>query len=285
MLALRDITKLTEWVGQSTLTAITAGVLAMTIGWQGARTTWLLIPSPAASDEPPPEPVSFKENAGSAERRGVDVEGIVSRHLFGQSQTPESQVAEAPETKLDLELVGIYYESQGNSIAVIDTGAGGRSPFRVDDSIENRVRIDRILPEKVILSRDGSREVLPLETETLSSLTKAKNGRETDRNDGQTRRDDALTDAGKGFVDQVRPTPVRNNEGKVIGFRLRPTGGSKWFQATGLEEGDIVTAVDGTPLRGGTSALKALQSLRGRRQVRLTIQRNGRERDVELQLP
>ncbi|MGA3159423.1 MAG: PDZ domain-containing protein, partial [Steroidobacteraceae bacterium] len=82
----------------------------------------------------------------------------------------------------------------------------------------------------------------------------------------------------------VRVQPVFNS-GKLSGYRLFPgTGGVPGMTRLGLKSGDLVTAVNGTPLDDPNHANEVLQSLSNASSATVTISRNGVEEEVNLNL-
>jgi membrane-associated protease RseP (regulator of RpoE activity) len=75
------------------------------------------------------------------------------------------------------------------------------------------------------------------------------------------------------------------NSGKLSGYRLFPgTGGVPGMTRLGLKSGDLVTAVNGTPLDDPNHANDILQSLSNASSATVTISRNGVEEEVNLNL-
>ncbi len=281
----RSTTHGNGWLEGSALTLSGAALIAV-IGWQSAGITWSLVPSVNADGQAPAQSPSLQSANGSGKTVEVATDSIVSRHLFGRptaKQETKQAAANAPETQLDLELAGIYYEAGGQSLAIIDTGADGRRTYRTGDTILGSVRIERIESERVVLNRGGRREVLPLEQQQLAGLGDGAPDTSSSDSGGQEAAEGSV-DPPDALTDLVRPLPVRDEDGGITGFRLQPTAGSELFEVTDLKEGDIVTAVDGQALRGGATALQALEQLRGSTRVTLTVQRDGQERDVAIKL-
>jgi hypothetical protein len=82
----------------------------------------------------------------------------------------------------------------------------------------------------------------------------------------------------------IRIQPVFNS-GKLSGYRLFPgTGGVPGMTRLGLKAGDLVTAVNGTPLDDPNHANDVLQSLSNASSATVTVSRNGVEEEVNLNL-
>ncbi len=87
----------------------------------------------------------------------------------------------APETKLNLKLVGIFYsENKKYALAIISDSGGPECATRIDERIRDRncnpvpngPILAQVQPNKVIISRNGVLETLSLPRETLDSAAK-----------------------------------------------------------------------------------------------------------------
>lgn len=79
----------------------------------------------------------------------------------------------------------------------------------------------------------------------------------------------------------IRPSPKKEN-GKLIGFRIRPGTNRALFQQTGLQSGDIVTQVNGMPLTSNAASMQAMQSLSSSSGATLTVLRGGQVTTVQV---
>ncbi len=79
----------------------------------------------------------------------------------------------------------------------------------------------------------------------------------------------------------IRPSPKKEN-GKLVGFRIRPGTNRALFQQTGLQSGDIVTQVNGMPLTSNAASMQAMQSLSTSSGATLTVLRGGQLTTVQV---
>ncbi|MCK4870120.1 MAG: hypothetical protein KAS93_03320 [Gammaproteobacteria bacterium] len=82
---------------------------------------------------------------------------IASWHLFGSYED-----AQLPTTQLDLTLQGVFVAGEGESQALISVGSGSGSLYGIGDTVPGGAKIDKILPERVILRHNGKLETLPI---------------------------------------------------------------------------------------------------------------------------
>jgi general secretion pathway protein C len=263
------------------------------LAWEAGRITWLVVPTGSPGDELASASRGFSQadQASQAERAEVDLEPVIARRLFGQptelgSSKPE-KVKEAPETKLDLKLQGVYFSSvDEHSIAIIKPGDKERQLYRVGDTVEGQARISSIERERVVLARGGSREVLPLETEKLDTVDASTTARTVD-NDHRERLAnyrDLVQQNPQQLRQLMKPSPVRDESGNLKGYRIEPGQSSDLFDVTDLEPGDVVTAIGDTKLDSDQAAMKAMQELGSSNSLEITVDRNGSQRRVRLNI-
>lgn len=83
------------------------------------------------------------------------------------------------------------------------------------------------------------------------------------------------------LLEVVRPSPV-SDKGQLTGFRVIPGQNEALFRQTGLQAGDIVTGINGTPLNSNSSSLQAMQGLMNSASADLTILRAGQTTSVRV---
>jgi general secretion pathway protein C len=81
----------------------------------------------------------------------------------------------------------------------------------------------------------------------------------------------------------MRPQPVYAN-GKQTGYRVYPGRNRQAFLRLGLRPGDLVTAINGTPLDDPEHGQQIFNTLGATSEAHVTVQRNGQQQDVVLNL-
>jgi general secretion pathway protein C len=79
----------------------------------------------------------------------------------------------------------------------------------------------------------------------------------------------------------IRPQPVFAN-GQQRGYRVYPGRNREQFSKLGLMPGDLVTAINGTPLDDPARGMEILQSMNSATQVTVTVERNGQSTQVNI---
>lgn len=81
------------------------------------------------------------------------------------------------------------------------------------------------------------------------------------------------------LLEVIRPSPV-SDRGQLTGFRVTPGQNEALFRQTGLQAGDVVTGINGTPLNSNSSSLQAMQGLLTSASAQLTVLRAGQTTSV-----
>jgi len=79
----------------------------------------------------------------------------------------------------------------------------------------------------------------------------------------------------------MRPQPVFAG-GEMKGFRVYPGANRQAFSRMGLRAGDMVTAINGTPLNDKDRAQEIFGTLNSSTDARVTVTRNGRQQELVL---
>ena len=103
-------------------------------------------------------------------------------------------------------------------------------------------------------------------------------------NDAVLERMRRLVNDSPAVVGQVlRPQPVFAG-GKMRGFRVYPGANRQAFARIGLRAGDLVTAINGTPLDDKDRAEEIFATLNSSTDARISVTRNGRQQELVLNL-
>jgi general secretion pathway protein C len=70
--------------------------------------------------------------------------------------------------------------------------------------------------------------------------------------------------------------------GQQRGYRVYPGRNREQFSKLGLMPGDMVTAINGTPLDDPARGMEILQSMNSATQVTVTVERNGQSTQVNI---
>lgn len=245
----------------------------------GLQTAWLL--AGLLGSRPPPSATGGVVSAPGSS--GDPLELIKAARLFGVASGPSEAAAPAaaPVTTQGLVLAGVLATTDPRAgRAIIGEAAGSARVYAVGGTLPGGSRLAEVYPDRVILDRGGSFETLPLPRQGSGA-------------------------AATGFVDSgavpaALPTagagPTADDIGSVIrwqavmradkpsGVRVYPGANAQLFAQLGLRPGDLVLAINDTPLADQANSEQFIRSLAGMPQARLTIERGGRTESLALDL-
>jgi general secretion pathway protein C len=246
----------------------------------------------------PPVPNSAAGRTTSVQ--SADDVAIAGWHLFGRAETSrpvKAPLAVVPVTPLNLRLVGVFFAERGSdrALALIAEGSGIERGYRIGEALPGGARLEQILRDRVIVSRNGRQEAinLPKLDESGQVLVPTTAPPETP---GEPEFDpsasgappiiDASAIAGRlrgeiaarpqALEDIAFASPYMQN-GQFVGFRLRPGRDRQIFQQLGLNGGDVLTEINGTRINSPAQGLMMLQELMSASQLEVRVLRNGAE--------
>jgi general secretion pathway protein C len=205
---------------------------------------------------------------------------IVNSHLFGAGAVVSG--TDAPATSMPLILAGVIADPDpGKGVAIIGENAAAGKLYAVGAAMPGGVHLHAVYADRVLLERNGGLETLMLPRTPMSGKGAAAPGiASAAPHAAPAGRDSATLLAGL-----VRVQPVFN-QGKLQGYRIFPGAnhGTTAFTQLGLKAGDLIEAVNGTPLDDAARAMEVLQTLSSSATATVTVSRNGAPQEVNLNL-
>lgn len=258
------------------------------IGLLLARLVWTLVPTPEAARW---RPAPATPVAVTAAQPPVNVEALLAANIFGVYQaTPGADLANAPDTRLNLTLLGILAgRGPRDSRALISDGTEEK-PYAIGDDVARGATLEAIYPDRVILMRAGKAETLRLNKDepslggdvgqpvVVAAPPVPAEGSAT----LATARDQVLQDPSKAS-EFIRVQPATQN-GQMKGYRVYPGRDRQLFNSVGLRPGDVVTAVNGIELDNAQKALQMLNDLSRSNSFVLTVERGGQVQTVNVSI-
>lgn len=248
-----------------------AGVLAVALGLQIA---WALAVQFGVLD-PEAEPnAAMSVPAVTPSPPLPQIAQIIAAQLFGPRETqPTTDPLAAPPTSLNLVLAGVLAaRTPTEGKAIIGETTATAKLYGVGASLPVGARLHAVYADRVILDRNGSLESLhlPAQSTTVFGIPTAPSG-------------PAANDATLSAISNViRWQTVIRSGGKPSGVRVYPGNDAAQFTAIGLRPGDLVLAINDTPLTDQANSEQFMRTLSGSPQSKLTVERNGREESVIL---
>ena len=269
----------------------TLALLAM-LAYQLSIVFWQFYPAPVSDSSA--YRGQIMTNAGSAAPRHSYLEyaqAISRAYLFGKPEVATATataVVEAPETRLNYKLRGLYYSTAGRlSSAIVETRPNDSQYYRLDDELAENITVAAIEADHILINRYGKIERLNLEKAVITS------GQATDRSataSGSTSSTVLLRSYKKRYAanpmalaTRFQAIPVRQN-GQHIGFRLKALRGESLLKKLNFQESDVFTEVNGIGLNKPLQALDALKSLTTSTDISVTVLRNGVEETINFSM-
>ena len=236
--------------------------------------------------------------AGSAARPGTPApvgpgsagqavaDRIAATHLFGDAGASSAAggpgAVQAPPTSLALVLAGVFArEDPGAGRAIIGESAASARLHAVGATLPGGARLVEVHPDRVILERGGQREALSLPRSTLPAA--AAGTPVGPAAAPSTAANSALATFAEDPARYIRWQAMLR-DGQVAGVRVYPGEMPTLFARSGLRAGDLVVAVNDSPLSDQATAAQFLRMLAGAPNSVVTVERDGRTENLQVDL-
>ncbi len=253
-----------------------------------------------------PGPMAAVESGNRVEARADTEPGsrLADYGLFGAAPGGAADVElalpiDAPRTNLNLSLRGtLATEDPENALAIVADGEGVERTYAVGDELPGDASLHAVYRDRAILSRAGELETLPLRDpereaaggtdRTSEAGSESSSGLDAERADDSTQNElertaERLRNDPSQLAREFTAVPVQE-DGRLIGVRLRATGDSALLSRVGLRGSDVLTAVNGVPLNDFSRANEVMTQLQSGTDFQVTVLRNGREQQVNVSL-
>jgi len=209
--------------------------------------------------------------------------------LFGKAEAEvvEVVVEEAPETQLGYKLRGLYFSTDERlSSAIVEVKPNKSQHYLINDEFADKITLAGIGPDHILINRYGKIERLNLQQRvppTGQNLTNAKAG-------GSAKQAALLRSYRKRYTSNPMALATRfqaipvQQDGKNIGFKLKPLRGESLLKKLNFEADDVFTAVNGVALKNPFEALDALKSLTTATNISITFMRDGAEQTLDFKI-
>jgi general secretion pathway protein C len=260
---------------------IATWVLAFALAVQAA----LIVTNLAGSSRPPK--VTSAPAASSVGTQTVDVAAITSAHLFGTppiESKPGQDAVNAQQTSLPLVLVGIIAAADPqNGLAILGENPAAAKVYAVGDNIPGGAKLHSVLEDKVIIDRNGTLESLTLPRTAQAGAPPPSTSALQTEPPVIDRMRKLITEEPGLMADIMRPQPVFA-QGKQKGYRVYPGRNRQAFTRLGLRPGDLVMAINGTPLDDPARGQEIFRTLGSSSEAHITVMRAGQQQDLTLNI-
>lgn len=267
-----------------------AVLLLLWAAWIAAAITWQLFA--------PQQPATLNVSAaasGTQRAQPVQPQRITQMNLFGErgaTAPTRSQPQDAPQTTLNITLVGVTAASTPSRSAAIIQQGGNQNTYIIDETIaSSRAIVREIYSDRIILENNGRLETLMLDGRAGSdgglSLTSSAPARPVPPANTATSRELPQSIGEVNYTninDLINITPVQR-EGELVGYRLSPKASPELFRAAGFQDGDIAVSLNGYDLTNAAEALALMNELELLSSATVVVLRNGDLVELELSIP
>lgn len=266
----------------------------------------------------------------------VDMARVAAWALFGATSDEPVAVVEEPvlsaaeetaeETKLALQLEGVILSDQEDRGRAVIAHKNAQDSYSIGDSLPvgRRVKLHRVLGDRVILDNQGKLESLLLYDESAAtaaprrtassrssvsrtsraSVTSTPRTPRTQNVAKSTPKQTAATSSGPRapitrsasllgastservatLTNTVRITPSMNSGNQIVGYQISPANNARLFDQLGLRAGDVLTHVNGVSVGSISNVLEVYRIINRQDVADFTVVRGGQEQSLRLDL-
>ncbi len=263
---------------------VSAG-LVLLLAWQLVQLLWTALSAGPGAALAPTTEADPPASSGPP----IDIPAIVSAHLFGIAAAPgasEVDPSAAPATQMSLVLVGTIAQTDPEKgLAILGESAATAKVYAVGKTVTGGTRLHSVYPDRVILDRGGKLEALMLPKKFQGGGAPPPAVAAVPMRNPEPMLGDQIrtiaTQNPAAVTEIIRPQPVFR-DGQQRGYRVYPGRNRQQFAKLGLMPGDLVTAINGTPLDDPARGMEILQSINSASEVTVTVERNGQSAQVNI---
>jgi len=297
---------------QKRVAQLVMALLLVYIAHISANITWSLVPQAQQSHSSASQ-TSSRNKYSNKENKSIDVAKIQSLNLFGQYnetavEEPEIEMANVPETTLNLTLSGLVASDDKTIAAAIIENQGKQETYGIGDIIVGtRASLEQVLMDRVLIKQSGRLETLMLDgfdysqpAQKLTRKTETKNRRTQtapkSKRSGvvDQRNNKELTTTAKNLRSEISQNPAKigdylrispkRKDGKIVGYSLRPGKKPEFFKLSGLKAGDVAVEMNGYDLIAPAQAMQAMAEMKKARDISLLVNRQGSLTEILISL-
>ncbi|MDE2293885.1 MAG: hypothetical protein KGL36_00355 [Gammaproteobacteria bacterium] len=220
-----------------------------------------------------------------------DGQRIAAAHLFGIAPVDATaqNPANAPPAGVNWTLAGTISTANPKRGLAIVAASGPSKLYSVGDRIDDAT-LYAVYPDRIVIARNGTLATVRMPRKTAGIAgpgypvpAAAPAGTATYRALNQLRR---IVQRNPSLLNTVlRAVPSYDSRaGRLRGFRIYPGTDARAFASLGLRPGDLVTAIDGTPLDDPQRGQMIFDTLQSSPQALVTVDRGGQTLSLTLNI-
>ena len=270
-------------------------ILVAAIAYSLAGTIWSFVAAPASTTA---SALSVSAPPASDQRAPVNVNWVLSKHLFGQAGAAPQAIAEsdrpAVETRLPLELKSVFVSDQADASAAIVTQRNKPSIlYTIGDTLPGNAKLVAVLTDRIILLRAGTREALmfpKFQSELTATPTPTNAGRKTagsakgkpgtTKPQQETKPDplreyqEKFAQDAQGALNELGVAAVSGDQSQ--GYRIDDVSQSAYLSRSGLQTGDVILSVNGRQVGNLQQDKLELANIVAQGSARIEVRRGSR---------
>jgi general secretion pathway protein C len=269
---------LLRWILPMVLVVIMAALLADTL--------WLWVYGPGDPVPRDPELPRLEETESGGRTERIRYQQVRDWALFGTWEEQQGggngdQPVDAPETRLQLQLLGVFQtgeQGQSPGAIIAEQGDNGKL-YQIGDRLPGNARLEQVHADRVILRRQGQLETLKLESPGLDggvqAVDRADKQQRSRGGDGSNESRDRDGPAMSGDVQEQRQRIIRGLglESSDQGYVIGESAPAQLLDRVGLKPGDVVVSVNGHDVGEKKADLAALKEYHDKGSAKVVIQR------------
>lgn len=283
---IQRLTALVRWVVAIAVVIWLAKVIA------DSALLWYAGPQETAAPDPSMQRLTVVDQQSNG---ALSREQVERWNLFGippEQDAQEERVVDAPDTRLRLELLGLFqHRDQSLARAIIAEQGRDAALLKPGDRVPGNAELVEILADRVILRRQGQLEALRLRepelagdgvsaapsTQQTASRRSVRPARPTPPQQQQEELNLFEGDASQQrrmIIEQLALAPV--TEGSAEGYRITDAAPADVISSVGLRPGDQILSVNGHALGDEQGDIQALEEAMAAGSAAIEVQRGSR---------
>ena len=224
-------------------------------------------------------PVSAATIAPPAQQR-LDLQGLLAANLFGTAN-PLAGSATAPLSQAPLVLAGVIADADpARGLALVGSSAADVHLVKVGGALPGGGTLAQVQRDRILINTGAGFEALLLPRQTAPAAPPPAGPIATTAPQSLG----SLLQQAPDLIPGIIRPQVVVEAGKQLGFRAYPGPNRQAFDKLGLHAGDLVTAINGTPLSDPAVGRELFANLGSAAVARVTVSRDGRTQDLNLNL-
>ncbi len=238
-----------------------------------------------------------RASSAAADSGQATVARITAARLFGDAAPAAAGVGPAPSTSLGLVLVGVFArEDPEGGRAIIGESAAAARLHAVGATLPGGARLLEVHGDRVILGVGGARETLYMPRTATPGLTTgtaavpplaAEPGTAQPVVGAPQSAPQPAPQAGTGAMpdpNQLVRWQAILKDGRIAGVRVYPGERAELFRRAGLQAGDLVVEINGTPVASEAGAAQFAQTLAASPYSTLRVERGGQRQELRVDI-